>query len=86
MSLATSGSCRQKEGVTVLGQKQIKHDKERNEAQFNFVHSFLVPYLVCDVLLLCRGMTFGVNQSRVSDQVPSVLHDEAPAMRTHKFM
>lgn len=39
-------------------------------------HSIL--YLVCDVLLLCRGVTFGVNESGVSHQVASVLHDEAP--------
>lgn len=86
MSLATSGSCRQKEGVMVWGRKENKKDKEKSEAKFNFVYSFLVLYLVCDVLLLCRGMTFGVNQSGVSDQIPSVLHDEAPAMRTHKYM
>lgn len=35
-------------------------------------------YLVCDVLLFCRGMTFGVYQSGVGHQVASVLHDEAP--------
>ena len=45
---------------------------------FTFAYQFLVLYLVCNVLLLCRGMTFGVNQSGVSDEVPSVLHNEAP--------
>lgn len=41
---------------------------------------------MCDVLLLCRGVTFGVNESRVSNQVPSVLHYEAPTMYIHKYM
>lgn len=42
-----------------------------------------VLYLVCDVLLLCRGVTFGVNESGVCYQVPSVLHYEAPTVYTH---
>lgn len=54
------------------------------------IHSYfhvnlcLCIYLVCDVLLLCWGMTFGVNESRVSNQVPSVLHYEAPKIKMNK--
>lgn len=36
------------------------------------------------MLLLCWGMTFGVNESRVSNQVPSVLHYEAPKIKMNK--
>lgn len=39
-----------------------------------------IVYLVRDVLLLRRGVTFGVNESGVSHQVASVLHYEAPGM------
>ncbi len=46
----------------------------------------IVLYLVCDVLLLCRGMTFRVNKSGMSNQVASVLHYEAPRMGTQKHM
>lgn len=35
-------------------------------------------YLVRYVLLLCGGVTFGVDESGVGHQVPSVLHNEAP--------
>lgn len=35
-------------------------------------------YLMCNVLLLCRSMAFGVNKSRVGNKVSSVLHYEAP--------
>lgn len=40
-------------------------------------------YLMCDVLLLCRSMTFGVNESRVGNQVSSVLHYEASTTETN---
>ena len=36
-------------------------------------------YLVSDVLLLGRSMTFRVNKGGVGDQVSAILHDEAPA-------
>ena len=36
-------------------------------------------YLVSDVLLLSRSMTFRVNKGGVGDQVSAILHDEAPA-------
>lgn len=35
-------------------------------------------YLVRYVLLLCGGVTFGVDESGVGHQVASVLHNEAP--------
>lgn len=44
-----------------------------------------IVYLVCDVLLLCRGVTFGVNESGVSHQVASVLHYEAPGMGIYQL-
>lgn len=41
---------------------------------------FLFFYLMRDVLLFCRSMTFRINESGVSNQVASVLHYEAPVM------
>lgn len=37
------------------------------------------PDLVCDVLLLYRRVSLGIDEGWVSHQVSSVLHDEAPA-------
>lgn len=54
---------------------------------FNVVDSGCwVLYLVRDVLLLCRGVTFGVDEGRVCYQVTSVLHYETPATYTHTYV
>lgn len=65
----------------ILGTKKKKFDeisKTSCGGFFGFGWHSPAFHLVRYVLLLCGGVTFGVDESGVSHQVPSVLHNEAP--------
>lgn len=79
----------------IVGKKELTRKKTNKHSETDAqpvdvcrqaeTRKYLAFNLVCDVLLLCRGVTLRVNESGMGHQVASVLHDEAPAKNENYF-